>query len=65
MFLEIHQHLLKLYNADIMDVYGALKDCKYRVYDIHNKEVKDEGQYINLFHEAGDIRVVCKGEQDV
>ena len=48
-----------------MDVYGALKDCKYRVYDIHNKEVKDEGQYINLFHEAGEIRVVCKGEQDV
>ena len=65
MFLEIHQHLLKLYNADIMDVYGALKDCKYRVYDIHNKEVKDEEQYINLFQQAAEIRIVCKGEQDV
>ena len=62
MFLEIHQHLLKLYNADIIDVYAILKDCKYRMYDIHNKEVKDEEQYNNLFQEAGEIRVVCKGD---
>tara|TARA_R110002020_G_scaffold260951_1_gene475335 strand:- start:1037 stop:1897 length:861 start_codon:yes stop_codon:yes gene_type:complete len=62
MFLEIHQHLLKLYNADIIDVYAILKDCKYRMYDIHNKEVKDEDQYINLFQQAGEIRIVCKGD---
>ena len=62
MFLEIHQHLLKLYNADIMDVYASLKDCQYKIYDIHNKQVKDEEQYINLFHEAGEIRIVCKGD---
>ncbi len=62
MFLEIHQHLLKLYDADIMDVYASLKDCKYKIYDIHNNQVKDEEQYINLFHEVGEIRVVCKGE---
>ena len=62
MFLEIHQHLLKLYDADIMDVYASLKDCKYKIYDIHNNQVKDEEQYINLFKEAAEIRVVCKGE---
>jgi FkbM family methyltransferase len=62
MFLEIHQHLLKLYDADIMDVYASLKDCKYKIYDIHNNQVKDEEQYINLFQQAGEIRVVCKGE---
>jgi len=62
MFLEIHQHLLKLYNADIMDVYAILKDCKYKIYDIHNKEVIDEEQYINLFDQKGEIRIVCKGK---
>jgi FkbM family methyltransferase len=62
MFLEIHQHLLKLYDADIMDVYAILKDCKYKIYDIHNNQVKDEEQYNNLFQEAGEIRVVCKGD---
>ena len=62
MFLEIHQHLLKLYNADIMDVYASLKDCQYKIYDIHNKQVKDEEQYINLFQQAGEIRIVCKGD---
>ena len=62
MFLEIHQSLLKLYNADIMDVYGTLKDYKYRMYDIHNKEVKDEEQYNSLFQQTGEIRIVCKGE---
>jgi len=62
MFLEIHQHLLKLYDADIMDVYASLKDCKYKIYDIHNNQVKDEEQYINLFQQAGEIRVVCKGD---
>ena len=62
MFLEIHQHLLKLYDADIMDVYASLKDCKYKIYDIHNNQVKDEEQYNNLFQEAGEIRVVCKGD---
>ena len=56
------ESLLKLYNEDIMDVYGAIKDCKYRVYDIHNKEVKDEEQYINLFQQAAEIRIVCKGD---
>ena len=62
MFLEIHQHLLKLYNADIMDVYAILKDCKYKIYDIHNKEVIDEEQYNNLFNQVGEIRIVCKGD---
>ena len=60
MFLEIHEPLLKLYNADIMDVYETLKDYKYRMYDIHNKEVKDEEHYNNLFLQAPQARVVCK-----
>ena len=60
LFLEIHGHLLKLYNATIMDVYGILKDYKYTIYDIHNKEVKDEEQYNNLFSQRHEVRVVCR-----
>ena len=62
MFLEIHEPLLKLYNADIMDVYGTLKDYKYKIYDIHNKEVKNEEHYNSLFLQAPQARVVCKGD---
>ena len=60
LFLEIHGHLLKLYNATIMEVYGILKDYKYTIYDIHNKEVKDEEQYNNLFSQRHEVRVVCR-----
>ena len=54
--------IVKLYNADIMDVYETLKDYKYRMYDIHNKEVKDEEHYNNLFLHASQARIVCKGD---
>ena len=60
LFLEIHDHLLKMYNATIMDVYGILKDYKYTIYDIHDKEIKDEEQYNNLFSQRQEIRVICR-----
>ena len=60
LFLEIHGHLLNLYNATIMDVYGILKDYKYTIYDIHDKEIKDEEQYNNLFSQRHEVRVVCR-----
>ena len=60
LFLEIHGHLLNLYNATIMDVYGILKDYKYTIYDIHDKEIKDEEQYNNLFSQRQEIRVICR-----
>ena len=59
MFLEIHAHLLKLYSAEIIDVWKILKEYKYRMYDIHNKEVTTEEQYRKLFSvdSIDDIRV--------
>ena len=60
LFLEIHGHLLNLYNATIMDVYGILQDYKYTIYDIHDKEIRDEEQYNNLFSQRHEVRVVCR-----
>ena len=60
LFLEIHGHLLKLYNATVMDVYDILQDYKYTIYDIHDKEIKDEEQYNNLFSHKHEVRVVCR-----
>ena len=65
MFLEIHKHLLKLYDADIMDVYTAIKECGYEVYDIHMKKIKDVKGYVSLFNYANEIRVICKGTENV
>ena len=60
LFLEIHGHLLKLYNATVMDVYDILQDYKYTIYDIHDKEIKNEEQYNNLFSHKHEVRVVCR-----
>ena len=65
MFLEIHGHLLKLYNAGIMDVYSAIKECGYEVYDIHMEKIEDEKSYVSLFNDANEIRVICKGKENV
>ena len=65
MFLEIHTHLLKLYNASIMDVYTTLKECKYDIYDIHMNKIDDAKSYIGLFNQANELRVICKGEENV
>ena len=62
MFLEIHGHLLKLYNAGIMDIYTILKECKYEIYDIHMNKIEDAKRYVGLFSEVNELRVICKGE---
>ena len=62
MFLEIHGHLLKLYNAGIMDVYTILKECKYEIYDIHMNKIEDAKSYVGLFNAANELRVICKGD---
>jgi hypothetical protein len=61
-FLEIHGHLLKLYNAGIMDIYTILKECKYEIYDIHMNKIEDAKSYVGLFSEVNELRVICKGE---
>ena len=41
LFLEIHGHLLKLYNATVFDVYNIVKDYGYTMFDIHMREIKN------------------------
>ena len=62
MFLEIHGHLLKLYNAAIMDIYTILKECEYDIFDIHMEKIENEKSYVSLFNDANEIRVICKGD---
>ena len=60
LFLEIHGHLLKLYNATVFDIYNIVKGYGYTMFDIHMKEIKNKEQYAWLFNNRHEIRVVCK-----
>ena len=62
MFLEIHGHLLKLYNSSIMGVYSQLMEAEYKIFNIHDQEIKNGKDYINMFKDAQEIRVICRGE---
>ena len=62
LFLEIHGHLLKLYNDTVFGVYNIVKDYGYTMFDIHMKEIKNKEQYAWLFNNRHEIRVVCKGD---
>ena len=62
LFLEIHSHLLNLYDNTVFDVYNILNDYKYKIFDIHMKEVKSKEQYAWLLDHQLQARVVCKGE---
>ena len=62
MFLEIHGHLLKLYNSSIMGVYSQLMEAEYKIFNIHDQEIKNGKDYINMFTDAQEIRVICRGE---
>ena len=60
LFLEIHGHLLKLYNSTTFDVYNILNDYKYKIFDIHMKEIKNKEQYTRLFTNKAEVRMVCR-----
>ena len=60
LFLEIHGHLLKLYNSTTFDVYNILNDYKYKIFDIQMKEIKSKEQYAWLFNNKAEIRVICR-----
>ena len=61
-FLEIHSHLLKLYNNDVFEIYNTLEKYGYKIFDIHMDEIKNKQQYEGLFGIKNEIRVVCKGD---
>lgn len=61
-FLEIHHHLLHLYNDSASDIYDTIKQYGYDMFDIHMKEIKTKQQYDGLFGSKNEVRVICKGE---
>ena len=61
-FLEIHSHLLKLYNDSVLEIYDILEKYGYDMFDIHMEKVKNKQQYESLFGEKNEIRVICKGD---
>ena len=64
MFLEIHGHLLKLYNGSVLEIYEILKNYGYKIFDIHMEEVKTKEKYENLFGTKNEIRIVCFPNED-
>ena len=60
LFLEIHSHLLNLYDNTVFDVYNILNDYKYKIFDIQMREVKSKEQYAWLFNNKTEIRVICR-----
>ena len=61
-FLEIHSHLLKLYNNNVLEIYETIEQYGYNMYDVHMEEIKNKQQYESLFGAKNEIRVVCKGD---
>ena len=43
-------------------MYNILKDYKYKIFDIHQKEINSKEQYAWLLDHQLQARVVCKGE---
>tara|TARA_B100000424_G_scaffold271122_1_gene272568 strand:- start:1034 stop:1891 length:858 start_codon:yes stop_codon:yes gene_type:complete len=61
-FLEIHSHLLNLYNNNVLEIYETIEQYGYNMYDVHMEEIKNKQQYESLFGAKNEIRVVCKGD---
>jgi FkbM family methyltransferase len=58
-FLEVHSHLLNLYNSTAFDVYQHMNGLNYQMFDIHMNEVTTDEQYLDLFENILETRFVC------
>ena len=58
-FLEVHSHLLNMYNTTALDVYNFVTGLNYQMFDIHMNEVTTKEQYLDLFENILETRFVC------
>lgn len=58
-FLEVHSHMLNLYNSTALDVYHHIVGLNYQLFDIHMNEVMSDQQYLDIFENVLETRFVC------
>ena len=58
-FLEVHSHMLNLYNSTALDIYQHMAGLNYQLFDIHMNEITSDEQYLKLFDNILETRFVC------
>jgi FkbM family methyltransferase len=58
-FLEVHSHMLNLYNSTALDIYQHVVGLNYQIFDIHMNEITTDEQYLDLFANVLETRFVC------
>jgi hypothetical protein len=58
-FLEVHSHMLNLYNSTALDIYQHVVGLNYQIFDIHMNEITTDEQYLKLFENVLETRFVC------
>jgi len=63
-FLEVHSHMLNLYNSTALDVYQHMAGLNYQLFDIHMNEITTSEQYLKLFDNILETRFVCNPREN-
>ena len=63
-FLEVHSHMLNLYNSTALDVYHFIRGLNYQMLDIQMNEITTDEQYLGLFKNVMETRFVCNPREN-
>jgi len=59
-FLEVHPHLLNMYNNTILNLYDIVtKEVKYNFFNNKMDLIRSKNEYISLFSNKKEIRLIC------
>ena len=59
-FLEVHPHLLNMYNNTILNLYDIVtKEVKYNFFNNKLALIRSKDEYISLFSNKKEIRLIC------
>ena len=59
-FLEVHPHLLNMYNNTILNLYDIVtKEAKYNFFNNKMDLIRSKNEYISLFSNKKEIRLIC------
>lgn len=59
-FLEVHPHLLNMYNNTILNLYDMVtEEVNYNFFNNKLALIRSKNEYINLFSDKKEIRLIC------
>ena len=65
LFLEVHPHLLNMYNNTILNLYDMVtKEIGYNFFNNKLELIDSKDEYIKLFSNKQEIRLVCFPEEE-